>query len=248
MTSCGYLPSLNMEFLFPLSESNFPRVNDGVEDWWWNYKDADVEWDLVALVLRRGAKGIVGSILQPVENLSSVFSIVFVINDRPVHPEHSKTPSVQPFDITDVMIPACFRCFRCYDPWMFLFIYQIQMKWSPNILYQNFNHILNYISNISHCRCNDPWKFCNVFLLKNTFYKSTEWLKNLCFWDSVSLDNVGHLLYGNPLSSLLAVALWQKAQKNLWVKEITRNSSGNYPLFHLFEPTKLPKGKRDTHK
>ena len=32
VTSCDYLPYSNMEFLFPLSESNFPKVNDDVED------------------------------------------------------------------------------------------------------------------------------------------------------------------------------------------------------------------------
>ena len=85
-------------------------------------------------------------------------------------------------------------------------------------------------------------------LFMETSYKTCKLVFSSSFGNSVSLYNVGHLLYGNPLSSLLAVALWQKAQKNLWVKEITRNSSGNYPLFHLFEPTKLPKGKRDTHK
>ena len=30
---------------------------------------------------------------------------------RPVHPEHSKTPSVQPFDIADVMVPEYFKLY-----------------------------------------------------------------------------------------------------------------------------------------
>merc|ERR1719458_1369547 len=42
--------------------------------------------NLVALVVWRGAKGIEGGVLQP------------------VHPEDSKTASVQPFDITDVVV------------------------------------------------------------------------------------------------------------------------------------------------
>ena len=67
-----------------------------------------------------------------------------------------------------------------------------------------------------------------------------------CF--SVSLDNVAHLLYGNPLSSLLASSTI--AQRNLWLKKKTQQigknfmffaffSSSNHSKFHCIELTQL---------
>ena len=49
-------------------------------------KDDDVERDLVALVPRRRAKGIVGSVLQPVEQIFQVHRFIVSLINENHHP------------------------------------------------------------------------------------------------------------------------------------------------------------------